>query len=71
MLGGFFDKYIDNRPREGDGKGKLHRNADGFHFRVGTNEEADLFESVRSTGAAALAASDSEYAQRQFEREGE
>jgi predicted acylesterase/phospholipase RssA len=71
VLGGFFDKYIDNRPGEGDGQGKLYRNGDGFHFRVGTQEEGDLFESVRSTGAAALAASKSEYAERRFEREPE
>lgn len=71
VLGGFFDKYIDNRPGEGDGQGKLYRNADGFHFRVGQHEEGDLFESVRSTGAAALSASHSEYAERRFEREGE
>jgi predicted acylesterase/phospholipase RssA len=68
VLGGFFDQYIDNRPGEGDGQGKLHRVADGFHFRVGQNEEADLFEAVRSTGAAALSASQSEYAERRFER---
>ncbi len=69
VLGGFFDKYIDNRPGEGDGQGKLYRNGDGFHFRVGQHEEGDLFESVRSTGAAALSASQSEYAERRFERE--
>ena len=71
VLGGFFDKYIDNRPGEGDGQGKLHRDADGFHFRLGNNEEGDLFEAVRSTGAAALAASKSEYAERRFEKGGE
>lgn len=71
VLGDFYDKYIDNRPREGDGQGKLYRDADGFHFRVGRTEEGDLFESVRSTGAAALAASKSEYAERRFEQEGE
>lgn len=71
VLGGFFDQYIDNRPGEGDGQGKLHREADGFRFRVGPTEESDLFESVRSTGAAALSASQSEYAERKFEREGE
>ena len=71
VLGGFFDKYIDNRPGEGDGQGKLYRDADGFHFRVGTSEEGDLFEAVRSTGAAALAASKSEYAERKFEQDGE
>ncbi len=68
VLGGFFDTYVDNRPGEGDGLGKLHRDADGFHFRVGQNEEADLFESVRSTGAAALSASPAEYAKRRFEK---
>lgn len=71
VLGGLFDEYIDNRPGEGDGRGKLHRVSDGFHFRVGQTEEGDLFEAVRSTGAAALAASESEYAQRRFERDGE
>ena len=68
VLGGFFDTYVDNRPGEGDGLGKLHRNEDGFHFRIGTSEELDLFESIRSTGAAALSASQSEYAKRRFEK---
>ena len=68
VLGGFFDTYIDNRPREGDGQGKLHRDADGFHFRAGSNEELDIFEIARSAGAAALSASKSEYAERKFER---
>ncbi len=68
VLGGFFDTYVDNRPGEGDGLGKLHRDQDGFHFRVGTTEELDLFESVRSTGAAALSGSQTEYAKRRFEK---
>lgn len=68
VLGGLYDTYADNRPGEGDGQGKLHRDQNGFRFRVGTTEEADLFESVRSTGAAALSASPAEYAERRFEK---
>lgn len=71
VLGGFFDTYVDNRPGEGDGLGKLHRDENGFHFRVGQTEEADLFDSIRSTGAAALAASPAEYAARRFEKPSE
>jgi predicted acylesterase/phospholipase RssA len=71
VFGSLFDTYIDNRPGEGDGQGKLHRDDDGFHFRVGRSEEGDLFESIRSTGAAALSASQSEYQARKFERQGE
>jgi NTE family protein len=71
VLGGFFDRYVDNRPGEGDGKGKLYRDGDGFHFRVGGFEEQDVFEIARSSGAAGLSASKSEYAERRFERDGQ
>lgn len=67
-LGDLFDRYIDNRPGEGDGSGTLHRNQDGFHYHPPADETADLFEMGYRVGGLALSASDSEYAQRRFEK---
>ena len=63
-----FDRYLDNRPGEGDGTGDFHRDADGFHYHPSDTEENDLFDMGRASAAAALSAGTTEYANRQFEK---
>lgn len=69
VAAGLFDSYVDDRPGDGNGKGDLSRVGDGYNFRPGGVEEADIFEIARGAGGAALSASASEYEARRFEQE--
>ena len=68
VVGELFDRYIDNRPGEGDGQGDFHRTSDGFHYHPGSDESTDVFDMAWAVGGTALSASKSEYAHRKFEQ---
>ena len=68
VVGHLFDKYMDNRPGEGDGQGDFHRTKDGFHYHPSDQEVTDVFDMGWAVGGIALSASKSEYAHRKFEQ---
>lgn len=68
VVGDLFDKYVDNRPGEGDGRGDFHRTQDGFHYHPSDKEVTDVFDMAWAVGGVALSASKSEYADRKFEK---
>lgn len=63
-----FDRYIDNRPGEGDGQGAFHRDERGFHYHPDAVEENDIFDMARAAGGAVLSASSTEHQQRRFQK---
>jgi predicted acylesterase/phospholipase RssA len=69
VVGGLFDKYVDNRPGEGDGRGDFHRTEDGFHYHPSATETTDVFDMAWAIGGVALSASKSEYAHRKFQQD--
>lgn len=69
VVGGLFDKYIDNRPDVNGGEGDFHRTDDGFHFHPPKEEATDIFNMGWAAGGAALSASKSEYAHRKFQQD--
>jgi predicted acylesterase/phospholipase RssA len=69
VVGQLFDKYMDNRPGEGDGQGDFHRTQDGFHYHPSSEETTDVFDMGWAVGGMALSASKSEYAHRKFQQD--